>query len=245
MNNISNVKTDQDKHHRHSIRLKDYDYSNPGAYFVTICSHKSENIFGKISNGKVNLSKFGKVVKSVLLDLPKYYPDIRLDVFSIMPNHFHGVIFIVGAGLKPAPTGQRKRYPLSEIVRGFKTFSSRHINEIRNMPGIPVWQRNYYEHVVRNENKLNLIRQYILNNSLQWQYDRENPESVPDDNYNNQWGDFEEMLYEKKSQDGQDACQTNTKQVSQTFLSDTKNRTERNVCSTNNYRTGKMPVPPN
>ncbi len=220
--------SDKEKHHRRSIRLRDFDYSRPGAYFITICIHKGKSILGKILDGKINLSKFGKIVKSTWLDLPKYYPNIRIDVFTIMPNHFHGIIFIVGAGLKPAPT----KYPLSEIIRGFKTFSSRRINEMRHMPGIPVWQRNYYEHVVRNENELNLIREYILYNPLQWQYDRENPESVPDDNYKNQWGGFEEMLYEKKSQDRQDAWQTDTKPVGQTFLPD-------------NYRTGKMPAPMN
>ncbi|OGC80948.1 MAG: hypothetical protein A2W07_04205 [candidate division Zixibacteria bacterium RBG_16_43_9] len=182
---------DTEKHHRRSIRLNEYDYSTPGAYFITICSHKGKSIFGKILDGKISLSKFGRIVKSVWLDLPKHYPNIQLDVFVIMPNYVHGIIFIVGAGLKPAPT----KYPLSEIIRGFKTFSSRRINETRNMSGTPVWQRNYYEHVVRNEDELNCIREYILYNPLQWQFDRENPGSIQDKDYEKQWGDFDKRIF--------------------------------------------------
>jgi putative transposase len=195
MDKISDKKYDSEKHHRRSIRLKEYDYSRAGAYFVTICAHKGKSIFGKILYEKISLSKFGRIVRSTWLDLPKHYPHIRMDMFAIMPNHFRGIIFIVGAGFKPAPT----KYPLSEIIRGFKTFSSRRINEMRHKPGIPIWQRNYYEHVVRNENELNLIREYILYNPLQWRHDRENPESVPDEIYNEQWGDFEKIISGKNA----------------------------------------------
>jgi putative transposase len=99
-----------------------------------------------------------------------------------MPNHFHGIIIItegnmVGAGLKPAPTLEQhgKRHGLSEIVRAFKTFSARRINALRDNPGCPVWQRNYYEHVVRNDNDLANIRQYIAHNPLKWDLDENNP----------------------------------------------------------------------
>jgi len=101
-----------------------------------------------------------------------------LDLFVIMPNHIHGIILIVGAGLKPAPTDRIKQYPLPEIVRGFKTFSARRINVMRVTLGVPVWQRNYYEHIIRNEDELNRIREYIKNNPLQWQFDRENPNRI-------------------------------------------------------------------
>jgi hypothetical protein len=87
----------------------------------------------------------------------------------------HGVDRDIGAGLKPAPT--TRRHALPEIVRGLKTFSSRHINESRQTPGVPVWQRNYYEHVIRNEDSLDRIRLYIAENPARWAYDRENPEA--------------------------------------------------------------------
>ena len=95
-----------------------------------------------------------------------------------MPNHIHGIIVLndnVGADFKPVPT---KRHPLSEIVRGFKTFSSRRINQINNTPGLSVWQRNYYEHVIRDEDEMGLIRQYILGNPMKWLEDEENSQNI-------------------------------------------------------------------
>jgi len=103
---------------------------------------------------------------------------LELDVFVIMPNHIHGIIFLtdVGAGLKPAPTVPAGHcHPLPEIVRGFKTFSSRKINELRNLSGTALWQRNYYEHVIRRDESLEKIREYIETNPLRWALDKENP----------------------------------------------------------------------
>ena len=113
-------------------------------------------------------------------DLPNHYAHVRLDAFVIMPNHVHGVIVLteVGAGLKPAPTVVAKRHGLPEIVRGFKTFSSRRINELRGTPGTPVWQRNYYEHVIRGEDELNRVREYIDSNPTGWLEDRYHPAGI-------------------------------------------------------------------
>ena len=171
-----------DKHHRHSIRLKDYDYSQAGAYFVTICTRDREGLFGEIAEGLMRLSPFGEIVGACWHDLPHHYPHVALDAFVIMPNHIHGIIVladptVVGAGFKPAPTMVNKRHRLTEIIRAFKTFSSRRINESHGTPGTPVWQRNYYEHVIRNENDLDEVRKYIMNNPLKWDLDKENPEN--------------------------------------------------------------------
>jgi len=156
-----------------------------GAYFITLCTYNRSCIFGQIVDGEMIINEFGKIVKSVWSDLPRHYPDIKLDVSALMPNHIHGIIFIVGAGLKPARTKPAptdidcaKRYPLSEIIRGFKTFSARRINETRNRSGTHVWQRNYYEHIIRNEDELGRIREYIVNNPAQWQFDRNNPDRI-------------------------------------------------------------------
>jgi REP element-mobilizing transposase RayT len=114
--------------------------------------------------------------------LPNHYSHIDLDEYVVMPNHFHGIVWIRGdgrAGLKPAPTADRPRaHPLSEIVRAFKTFSARRINQMRSTPGMPVWQRDYYERVVRNERELNAIREYIQTNPLRWHLDKENPQRI-------------------------------------------------------------------
>ena len=141
------------------------------------------------------LNSTGRVVENVWNELPEHYQHVELDAFVIMPNHVHGIIVLttdatvgaglkpvgkiestVGAGLKPAPT--KKRHALPEIVRALKTFSSRRINEIRNTPGVKLWQRNYYEHIIRNENELNEIRKYIQQNPLKWETDKENTKRI-------------------------------------------------------------------
>ena len=168
---------DPNLHHRRSIRLKDYDYSQTGAYFITICTFDRKCIFGDISDGKMHLNQFGEIVKRCWLDLPNHYAHVILDTMVIMPNHIHCIIMLTdesnaGVGLKPAPAS---KHGLPEIIRALKTFSSRRINELRGTPGTPVWQRNYYEHVIRKEAKLDEIRRYIVNNPIKWELDEENP----------------------------------------------------------------------
>jgi REP element-mobilizing transposase RayT len=196
------MKYNSERYHRRSIRLKGYDYSQPGAYFVTICTQDRECLFGEVVDGAIRLNKAGEIVWQTWHDLPDHIVNIVLDTFVVMPNHVHGIIIItdgqtpatdsdsasvdgvgadgvgadgVGAGSEPAPT---RRYGLPEIIRQFKTFSARRINEIRNMQGVAVWQRNYYEHIIRDEQSLNRIREYILSNPSRWTMDRENPKKA-------------------------------------------------------------------
>jgi putative transposase len=145
-------------HHRRSIRLRDYDYSQAGAYFVTVCAWKKECLFGEIKNGGMFLNEYGEIVMRCWDDLTNHYQYTQLDEFVIMRNHVHGIIVInVGAGLKPAlvdsdktcqtpkdraglkPAPTLKQHGLSEIIRALKTFSSKQINLIRNNPGVPLW----------------------------------------------------------------------------------------------------------
>jgi putative transposase len=164
-------------HHRRSIRLKGFDYSRPGYYFFTICTKGRENIFGEIINKRVQLSNLGKILEITWLDLPNHNSNILLDAFVIMPDHFHGIIRIikkeisVGAGSEPAPTEPTPtiNHPLSEIIRQLKTFSARRINERRKTTGISVWQRDYYESMIRNASMLKNIRKYIKNNPLNFE----------------------------------------------------------------------------
>ena len=170
-------------HRRRNIRLSGYDYAQAGMYFVTVCTQNRACLFGEILDGEIRLNEAGHIVQEVWNGLPMHYANVQLDVFMIMPNHVHGIIAImdvdnvgadlhVGTGLKPVPT---KNHGLPEIVRAFKTFSSRSINVLRGTPGLAVWQRNYYEQIIRDEVSLAQIRQYIINNPLQWALDRENP----------------------------------------------------------------------
>jgi len=153
-------------HHRRSIRLPGYDYSQPGAYFVTICIWQRECLLGEIQDGNILLSRYGEVVNFNWFNLTRVYPHIELDSFVIMPNHIHGIIII---------KNQNKRHGLSEIVRGFKTFSARRINQLRSVSAIPLWQRGYYEHIIRNETTFSKIQEYIINNSSKWEMDEMHP----------------------------------------------------------------------
>ncbi len=158
---------------RRPIRLQGYDYSRAGAYFVTVCTHDRLCLFGEIADRRMALNDAGRMVQQVWDDLPNHYSHVELDECVVMPNHVHGIVVIVGAGFKPAPT---KRHGLPEIVRALKAFSARRINEIRNTPGVKLWQRGYYEHIIRNDDELNRIREYIANNPMKWEMDRENPD---------------------------------------------------------------------
>ncbi|MGL4503022.1 MAG: transposase [Planktothrix sp.] len=158
------MKYNRDIHHRRSIRLQGYDYSQPGAYFITICIDKRECLLGDIQEQTVILSRYGEVVNFNWFNLTKIYPGIQLDSFVIMPNHIHGIIML-----------NDYSHNLSEIIRGLKTFSARRINQLRSLSGIAVWQRGYYEHIIRNDTILTKIQEYILNNPYNWQTDEMHP----------------------------------------------------------------------
>jgi len=160
-----------EKHHRRSIRLRDYDYSQPGAYFVTICAYNQECLFGKVSDGvndvcpKIILNEHGMIARNEWIKSTAIRFEIELDEFVVMPNHFNGIVLIHGRGDRPvAPTEHRpgpQPKSFGALVAGFKSAVTKRINVIRGLPGIPVWQRNYYEHIIRDENELNHIREYI------------------------------------------------------------------------------------
>jgi putative transposase len=150
---------------RHSLRLPAYDYSQAGAYFITVCTHDRVMLFGDVIDCDVRLNETGMIVQQTWDGLPMHYPDIDLDAFVVMPNHVHGIII-----LADQPDQQRA---LPEIVRGFKTFSARRANERAGKRGV-LWQRGYYEHVIRNEKALDRIRAYIANNPARWADDPDN-----------------------------------------------------------------------
>ena len=175
------MKSDAKRHHRRSLRLKEYDYSQAGAYFVTICTKNHENIFGEMDEGIMRLSPAGAIVEAFWKDLPSRYPNVELDAFVVMPNHVHGSIMIFVGAIHELPLCQqtgRRRMLLPKIIGYIKMNTARRINRLRNAPGTPVWQRNYYDHVIRNEESLNSIRQYIAENPQRWVYDKENPINI-------------------------------------------------------------------
>jgi REP-associated tyrosine transposase len=193
------MKYDPHLHHRKSIRLKGFDYSLPGAYFVTVVTKDQENLFGEISNGTLKANRYAEITQKAWKELPRQYANVSLDSFLIMPNHIDGIIVIndtaLGRGgsfvgkenidiensenipIKEYPLETRPysmiRHGLSEIIRAFKSFSSRKINNIRGTSGRPVWQRNYYERIIRNQRELDAIHAYIADNPRRWLEDQE------------------------------------------------------------------------
>ena len=180
-----NQRSDSDQISPKSIRLKEYDYSQAGAYFVTVCTHRRISLLGEILKGKIVLNPFGKIVEEEWLRTKQMRKGVDLDVFIVMPDHIHGIISLTGIPLSAnrrgtmhrAPTPQFEQFgrptanSIPTIIRGFKSSVTRRINEIRATPSAPIWQRNYYEHVIRNEIDLEETREYFQNNPLKWPED--------------------------------------------------------------------------
>ena len=207
---------DPQKHHRRSIRLKGYDYARPGGYFVTIVTHGRECLFGAVVDGEMRLNALGETVREEWFRTADVRPYVVLyeNEFVVMPNHIHGIIWIVdddvgatrpvgttrpvgatrpvgttrpvgatrpvvGATRRVAPTPtptQTGPTPgsIGAIIGQFKSIVTKRINRYRGTPGVPVWQRNYYDHIIRNENDWRRIRAYIVNNPANWARDRNN-----------------------------------------------------------------------
>ncbi|NOY77192.1 MAG: transposase [Calditrichaeota bacterium] len=207
---------DPQRHHRRSIRLKGYDYSQPGWYFVTVIIQDRIMLLGNVIDEKMVLNDAGQMIQTVWDEIPKYYPGIKIDVSQIMPNHFHGIIQIVGADPRICPLGQSrgiakgqsrgiaptegiakgqsrgiaptegiaptKGLSLPDVVQRFKTLTTkRYIDGVKqnNWPRFngKLWQRNYWEHIIRNELELNRIRRYIIENPKKWNSDRDYSDS--------------------------------------------------------------------
>ncbi len=206
------MKFKPDYHHRQSIRLKGYNYAQPGAYFVTLCTYQRHCWFGEIRDGQMGLNQIGKIVAQEWLYSAQLRQEIQLDEWIIMPNHLHGIIIITPLGGRQnhrvdqtngvnqprfptvectSPTGKQPDIPLSNLpihrparslssfIAGFKSAVTKRINLMRQSPGTPIWQRNYYEHIIRNQESLFNIRNYIINNPRRWESDTDNPTHDP------------------------------------------------------------------
>lgn len=196
---------DPDRHHRRSIRLKGYAYTQAGAYFVTVCTRDRACLFGKIVDGEMRWNEYGECAVRWWEDIPRHFTAVDIDAFVVMPNHVHGIVVItggpVGAGLprpdpqtanavadtgtdaamdadKGAETAPLRRPSLGNVMAYFKYQSAKHINAMRQTVATSVWQRNYYEHIIRSEASLNRIRQYVLDNPARWTFDRDNPSAI-------------------------------------------------------------------
>lgn len=163
------------KHNHRSIRLRGYDYTQAGAYFVTILTHNRECLFGDVADGAMRVNAFGQIVAECWDALPTHFPNVELDAFVVMPNHVHGVIVIAGgAPLQPGQPRGTQTGSIGAIIQNFKSVSTRKINAARDAAGASVWHRNYHEHIIRHEKSLNAIRKYIEGNPTNWANDEDN-----------------------------------------------------------------------
>lgn len=178
---------------RRGLRLRGYDYTQAGAYFVTLCTQGRQCLFGHVIGGDMRLNALGAIVAEEWRKTAEIRQEVMLDAFVVMPNHVHAVVLIVGAyGVAGAhggpPVGAHGRAPLhlyrpprslGALIAGLKSATTRRINEHRGTPSARVWQRNYYEHVIRGQEDLHRIRGYIADNPGAWSIDRENPAAAP------------------------------------------------------------------
>ncbi|MFT3892156.1 MAG: hypothetical protein QM730_11025 [Anaerolineales bacterium] len=200
-------KFDPQKHHRRSIRLKGYDYSQAGGYFVTIVAWHRECLFGEVVHGEMQLNKIGKIVEWEWLELPKRLCYIELGASIVMPNHFHGILFfhenvratrqgptivrsskepvqtIIDEGMDGSPVRPHgpKTASLGAILAQFKSRAKKRIWKFPEFKETPIWQRNYYEHILRNDHDLQNKTEYINANPLLWEQDEENPRHIDGD----------------------------------------------------------------
>jgi putative transposase len=171
---------------RHSIRLKGYDYALEGAYFITIVTQNRACLFGDITDSVQRLNDAGRMIQSLWIDMTTYYPGVETDTFIVMPNHIDGIVLLVGAGPRACPKGAGQpqgvapTMSLPDVIHRFKTLTTkRYVDGVQQGGWMPFagrfWQRNYYEHIIRDEKSLLRIRESIASNPALWSIDPENP----------------------------------------------------------------------
>ena len=175
--------------HRKKLRIPDFDYSQPGAYYVSIVTQGRRKLFGQIVDGEMVLNDIGKMVKEVWVAIPEHFPIVELGEFVVMPNHFHGIITIMAGETQGINVGARHAVPrpfsekegfgkpvsgsLSTILRSFKSATTKAFHEFFGHAEESLWQRSFYEHVIRNERDYRAIYEYIVANPMNWEMDDE------------------------------------------------------------------------
>ena len=161
------MKYDPSKHHRRSIRLKGYDYAQPGAYFVTICTYKMRHLFGEVVDKEMVLNANGRLIRQLWNELTSHFGNVSLGAFVIMPNHLHGIVIITETAVVSKRT-------LGQMVGTFKYKTTVAFNSLHRWDGVKLWHRNFYEHIIRNEKEWQAIDNYIVVNPQNWRDDPDN-----------------------------------------------------------------------
>lgn len=168
---------DPSRHHRRSIRLPGYDYTQAGAYFVTICVQHRQHLLATIGADGHTLSPLGQIVARCWLALPRHFPALTLDAWVIMPDHMHGILIVHDAPAERVPVPANGDWPngtrrgsLNAIMQNFKSVSTRKVNAARHTPGASLWQRDYYERIIRDDRAFQRIQRYIEENPARWRW---------------------------------------------------------------------------
>lgn len=181
-------------HHRQSIRLRGYDYSQPGSYFITLCTQNRECNLGEIMNGEMKFTVRGFIIDEFWSKIPDHFPNVELDEFVVMPNHIHGIIVIndellgekniketntedgeTNTNTEGGETPPLRKTTLGQVVAYYKYQTTKIINQVDKTPGLRIWQRNYYDRIIRHGKILELARQYIFQNPFRWDKDPHHP----------------------------------------------------------------------
>jgi len=152
--------------HRRSIRLRGYDYSRPGVYFITICA--TTHLFGRVRAGAMVHSRLGEVARECWKSIPDHFPHVRLDTLVVMPDHVHGILFLHGDGSRLSAIGRISAGSLGTVVRSFKSVVAARINHLRGARLGGIWQRNYFDRIIRSDADLARAREYIRDNPARW-----------------------------------------------------------------------------
>ncbi|MEW6536140.1 MAG: transposase [Candidatus Auribacterota bacterium] len=168
----------QSPNQRKINRLSQYDYSKNGYYFVTICTRNKTKYFGQIVNGEMHLNRYGTIAENVWIQIPQHYDGVALDEFVIMPNHIHGIIAISTDRIESQDVRTAHYGSLSNIIGAYKSLCTKKFRKF-DADADSIWLRSFYDHVVRNDESLHEIREYIRLNPLKWDLDEHNPAGSP------------------------------------------------------------------
>ena len=152
--------------HRQSTRLRGHDYSGPGAYFITICA--LSHLFGRVRTGEVFLSPFGEIAHECWAEIPDHFPHVRLDAFVVMPDHLHGILILADRALRTRAIGKISPGSLGAVVRSFKSAVTARINSLGDVRREGIWQRNYFDQIIRGRADLDRVRWYVADNPSRW-----------------------------------------------------------------------------
>lgn len=185
------TKYDPQIHKRRSIRLPHHNYAGTSSYFITICSHQRQCLFGEVEGERTRLNHLGYVAQKCWKNIPEHFPHVTIDEFVLMPNHLHGILHFCSdteakeKRIQPAFAQGRQAKTLGSVIASYKAAVAKQIRQTCNSPHLKVWQRNYYEKIVRDQTSLYAFRTYIQQNPLQWYLDADNPQNI------SQWSNLE------------------------------------------------------